>query len=155
MLPFALELQPGQSAYLQVVYAVKKALVSGHLRPGDPFPSVRRLSLELKINPNTAHRVVAALTNEGLLEVRPGIGTTVAQAPRPDAGERRALLDAPLERLVVEARNLNLELGDVTEALREHWQRLSNPHLTRPEEAPHPAANHPAAPTDEPDSEET
>lgn len=125
MLPFTLELQPGESAYLQVVYAVKRALAAGHLRPGDPFPSVRRLSQELRINPNTAHRVVAALTGEGLLEVRPGIGTTVAEAPRSRAAERRELLAAPLERLVVEAKHLNLELSDVTDALREHWNRLS------------------------------
>jgi DNA-binding transcriptional MocR family regulator len=56
-------------------------MVSGQLRPGDPFPSVRALSKELKINPNTAHKIVAHLVNEGLLETRPGIGTVVAALP--------------------------------------------------------------------------
>ncbi len=125
MLPFTLELQPGLSVYQQVVYAVKKAIVSGQLRPGDRFPSVRRLSQELKINPNTAHKVVAALTVDGLLEVRPGIGTMVAHAPAASSADRRALLEDPLERLVVEAKKLSLELDDVTEALADHWHRLS------------------------------
>src|ERR1051325_9751115 len=81
MIPFRVEFRPGTSLYEQVVYAAKKALVSRLLRPGDAFPSVRMLSVELKINPNTAHKVVTTLLNEGLLEVMPGIGTVVARSP--------------------------------------------------------------------------
>ena len=51
------------------------------LRQGDPFPSVRALSKALKINPNTAHKVVQHLIQERWLEVRPGIGTVVAELP--------------------------------------------------------------------------
>jgi GntR family transcriptional regulator len=64
-----------------VVYAAIEAMVSGQLRPGDPFPSVRALNKELEINPNTAHKIVAHLVNEGLLETKPGIGTMVAVFP--------------------------------------------------------------------------
>ena len=78
MIPFRIAFQPGISLYEQVVYAAKKAMISGQMRPGDPFPSVRALSKELKINPNTAHKVVTHLVNEGLLEVNPGLGTVVA-----------------------------------------------------------------------------
>ena len=56
----------------------KKAMISGQLRPGDAFPSVRVLSRELKINPNTAHKVIVSLIAAGLLETRPGVGTVVA-----------------------------------------------------------------------------
>jgi GntR family transcriptional regulator len=61
VIPFRLSFEPGISLYEQVVYAAKKAVIAGQLRPGDPFPSVRALSKELKINPNTAHRVVSQL----------------------------------------------------------------------------------------------
>ena len=56
MIPFRLSFEPGVSLYEQVVYAAKKAVIAGQMRPGDPFPSVRALSKELKINPNTAHK---------------------------------------------------------------------------------------------------
>ena len=75
MIPFRVTFRPGSSLYEQVVYAAKKALVSGQMSPGDSFPSVRTLSTELQINPNTAHKVITHLLNEGLLEVRPGTGT--------------------------------------------------------------------------------
>ena len=124
MIPFRLSFEPGISLYEQVVYAAKKAVVSGQLQPGDPFPSVRALSAALKINPNTAHKVITSLVNEGLLEVRPGLGTVVAERASSTPAERGNLLKNELEQLVVEAKKMGLELNDVAAALTKHWKRL-------------------------------
>jgi len=120
-------LQPGVAVSEQVIYAAKKALVSGQLRAGEAFPSVRTLSKALKINPNTAHKVIAQLLNEGLLEVLPGIGTVVARPQTSSAAQRARLLRTELEQLVVEAKQLGLPLEGVIAALEEHWQRLDSP----------------------------
>ncbi|MBN1566655.1 MAG: GntR family transcriptional regulator [Acidobacteria bacterium] len=125
MIPFKVQLKPGISPYRQIIYAVEKSMVCGQLLPGDPFPSVRALSQALKINPNTAHKAIAELTRRGLLEVRPGIGTVVCAAPRALARERGALLKNELERLVVEAKRLSLDLDALLSAVEEHWVRLS------------------------------
>src|SRR5581483_3808054 len=108
VIPFRVTFKPGASLYEQVVYAAKKALVSGQLRPGDPFPSVRTLSAELKINPNTAHKVVTQLLNEGLLEVHAGAGTAVAAPPVSTAAQCARLLDNEVEQLAVEAKRLGM-----------------------------------------------
>ena len=100
-------------------------MVSGQLRPGDPFPSVRSLSKELKINPNTAHKIVAYLVNEGLLETRPGIGTVVAVLPDSSRKERTQLLGHEIEELVVEAKRLGIEKDEMLSSITAHWQRLS------------------------------
>lgn len=126
MLPFDVEIRPGQAVYEQVVYAAKKAVVTGLLRPGDRFPSVRQISQDLKINPNTAHKVVASLIEAGLLETLPGIGTAVANAPPRLAAQRRDLLSVEVEHLVVEALNLSLSLEDVTEAIGLTWKKLTH-----------------------------
>jgi GntR family transcriptional regulator len=125
MVPFRVSFEPGLPLYEQVSYAARKAIVTGQMRPGDPFPSVRILSKELKINPNTAHKVIGELLDEGLLEVRVGVGTVVAALPRAPAAERSRLLRREMEELVVEARRLNLDLDDVLAAITRHWQRLS------------------------------
>jgi len=124
VIPFRLSFEPGLSLYEQVVYAAKKAMVSGQMRPGDVFPSVRALSKELRINPNTAHKVVTQLTAEGLLEVHPGRGTVVAERAPSTAAERGNLLRKELEQLVVEAKKLGLNLETVSDALDQHWRRL-------------------------------
>jgi len=131
VIPFRVAFRPGTSLYEQVVYEAKKALVSGQLRPGDPFPSVRALSAELKINPNTAHKVITNLLNEGLLEVMPGTGTVVARPPASTAAERSSLLDNEVEQLVVEAKKLGMGLREVTRALADHWARLEAREVSR------------------------
>jgi GntR family transcriptional regulator len=127
VLPFQLALTPGVPVSDQVVYAVTKAIVAGRLRPGDEFPSVRALSQELRINPNTAQRIVATLVAQGLLDVHPGIGTRVAVRKAPTRAERQALLTKDVEALVVEAKRLHLELDDLLDAIRNHWQALERP----------------------------
>ena len=124
-LPFSVALKSGEPIAEQVIFAVTRAVVTGQLRAGDPFPSVRTLSQELKINPNTSHRIVAALTEEGLLAVRPGIGTVVTDAARSADDSRRAQLEDEIERLVIEARRLDLTLQDVLAQVRRHWSQTS------------------------------
>ena len=123
MLPFTISLHHGEPIFDQVVYAVTRAVVTGQLRSGDSFPSVRVLSQALKINPNTAHKIVAALINDGLLVARPGIGTVVADVRR--AREGRPVLDGEVERLVIEARRAGLSLQEVTAIVRDQWARTS------------------------------
>jgi GntR family transcriptional regulator len=124
MIPFRVTFEPGLSIYEQVVYAAKKALIAGQMRPGEPFPSVRALSKALKINPNTAHKVVGELIAQGVLEVRPGLGTVVAEFRGSTATERGNLLKKEVEQIVVEAKKLGLELEDVTDSIEQHWRRL-------------------------------
>src|SRR6202035_2891012 len=119
VIPFRLSFEPGVPLSEQVVYAAKKAVISGQMRPGDPFPSVRALSKALKINPNTAHKVIAQLISEGLIEVHPGLGTVVAERAASSAAERGYLLKNELEQVVVEALRLGLDLDKVIEALRQ------------------------------------
>jgi len=135
MVPLRVTFRAGIPLFEQVVYASKKAMVSGQLRPGDPYPSVRALSKELKINPNTAHKVVAHLVNEGLLETRPGIGTLVTILPESSQKERTQLLGHEIEELVVEAQRLGIELAEILASISAHWKRLGGDDPAR--------ANHP------------
>ena len=125
MIPFRLTFQPGISIYEQVVYAAKKAIICGQLSAGEAFPSVRALSKALKINPNTAHKVVAQLLALGLLESRPGIGTIVTTLPESTRAERVELLGTEIEQLVVEAKKLGIGIDEICDSVSRHWKRLS------------------------------
>jgi GntR family transcriptional regulator len=124
--PFKVKLNPGQSIFDQVVFAATKAFVSGELQPGQPFPSVRALAADLKIHPNTAHKVIQHLIQERWLEVRPGIGTAVAQRPKARAGDRQRLLKDEVDQLVVGARRVGASLAEVIEAIEASWKCTEN-----------------------------
>jgi GntR family transcriptional regulator len=122
LLPFSVVLRPGRPLHDQLVFAVTKAVVTGQLQAGDRFPSVRILSQELKINPNTAQKTVTTLVERGLLEAQPGVGTNVA-AWRPVASAaRRAVLHGDIERPVIDAKCVGLELDDVVDLIRREWK---------------------------------
>ncbi len=125
MLPFELTPIPGRPISEQIVFAVKKALVRGRLKPGDAFPSVRTMSRELRINPNTAQKVVTQLTGAKILEIEPGIGARVAAALRLDPAEKSAAVADRLDALSVEARRIGLTLSELQAQLRESWHNLN------------------------------
>lgn len=122
---FAIELKPGAPIYEQVLYAARKAIISGELKPGDAFPSVREIAGHLRINPNTVQKALVALKAEGLVESVPGIGNQVCERPEARPADRTALLDRDLEALVLRARQLHLTLPELREALRKHWDHLT------------------------------
>jgi GntR family transcriptional regulator len=125
MLPFTVNIRVGAPIADQVIFAVKRAVVSGQLAPGTPFPSVRRLSQELGINPNTSHRIVASLVAEGVLTTTPAVGSVVANLGPVGKSGAESILDPDFERLVVEAKKLGLSLEAITARIAHQWQRLS------------------------------
>ena len=65
--------------YGQIADRVKFAVAAGVVRPGDLVPSVRELSKQLVVNPNTVARAYRDLQAEGLLESVRGMGLQVAE----------------------------------------------------------------------------
>ena len=65
--------------YLQIVQSVKNDVISGSLQANDKLPSVRELSAELIINPNTIHKAFRMLEQEGFIYSLPGKGNYIME----------------------------------------------------------------------------
>ena len=118
MLPFSVQLQDGTPVSDQILLAVRKALLTGQMKAGDPFPSVRSLSQELRISPTTAHKVVLQLKDVGWLNSRPGIGMVVTVPAQPELAERLTQITPDCRALLKEAAELNLTLNQVIDHLK-------------------------------------
>jgi GntR family transcriptional regulator len=105
--------------YLQIVDQVRRALLVGTLRAGDPLPSVRELAGELVINPRTVSQAYGELEDEGVIYVRRGQGTFVAPTIDPDRQKRRALVRGVAERALVDARRNGLGVEELVTMIRE------------------------------------
>src|SRR5439155_10638081 len=62
---------------VQLAWALRGAIESGVLRPGDRLPPLRELAVEVGVNANTLRAAYARLEADGLIETRHGSGTYV------------------------------------------------------------------------------
>jgi len=65
--------------YIQIMNLLTKRIISGELKGGEKLPSVRELSTELKVNPNTIQRSYQELEREGVVYTQRGMGTFVSE----------------------------------------------------------------------------
>jgi GntR family transcriptional regulator len=110
--------------YGQIADRVKFAVAGGVLRPGDLVPSVRELSKQLVVNPNTVARAYRDLQTEGLLESVRGMGMQVADgALERCRSARRDMIRQRLRQAIEEARQSKMDPAEIEAILREEWAR--------------------------------
>src|SRR5262245_38689814 len=108
--------------YAQLERALRAAVATGRLRPGDQLPTVRQLAVELRVNANTVARVYGELERGGVIETRRGVGSfisaTPAQARPPREHERR--LRAFAIHVLADAEAAGFTIDDVIAELGAH-----------------------------------
>jgi GntR family transcriptional regulator len=110
--------------YGQIADRVKFAVAGGVLRPGDLVPSVRELSKQLVVNPNTVARAYRDLQTEGLLESVRGMGLQVADgAVDRCRAARHEMVRQRLRQVIEEARQSKMDPAEIEAILREEWAR--------------------------------
>ena len=111
----------GRPLFLQIAEAIEASILDGTLSEDGQAPSTNELAAFYRINPATAAKGVAMLTDKGILLKRRGIGMFVAPGARSILlGERRtAFAERYIDPLIAEARTLGLGAEDLTDLLRE------------------------------------
>ncbi len=65
--------------YEQIIDQIQRLIITGVLKAGDQLPSVRTLSQELSINPNTLQKAYSELERRGVCISAPGNGRFVTE----------------------------------------------------------------------------
>ena len=114
--------------YRQLVAQIREAVARGKLPPEHRLPSVRDLSRQLVINPNTVARVYTELEREGVLNTRPGLGVFVAQL-KTDLTKRvrKDRLIALIDGLLTEAVHLGFPADELLALISERLTRFQFP----------------------------
>ncbi|HKW60765.1 MAG TPA: GntR family transcriptional regulator [Candidatus Dormibacteraeota bacterium] len=110
LIEFHLDPSSGVPVYVQLIQQVRQALLVGLLKPGDRLPTVKEVVAKVAINPNTVLRAYRELEHDGVVVIRPGLGTSIAHgAARPTAQSGYGVLRAELERSIRKARAQGLD----------------------------------------------
>ncbi len=111
----------------QISSGIKELIICGVMVADEQLPSVRDLSVELTVNPNTVQRAYKSLESEGVIYSIRGKGNFVAKMPEADRrtidglyvameeaakqlaffGENKASLEAIVEKVFKERVKLN------------------------------------------------
>ena len=109
----------------QIEESVRRLVASGALEPGAVVPSVRELSRELRVNPATVAKAYQRLTDAGVLAVRRGEGTYVAERPtEARRDERAAILASGAARYAALALTVGASREEADAELARAWKSL-------------------------------
>ncbi len=108
--------------YEQIADQLVFAVAGGDLSAGDLVPSVRELSVQLTVNPNTVVRAYQQLELLGVLEPLRGRGMVVtADAAKRCKARRKELLRGRVDELVREAVSAGLTADDLHQLIDSGW----------------------------------
>lgn len=122
-----LEVDPASSVpiWSQIEEAVRRLVASGALSAGAPIPSVRDLARDLRVNPATVAKAYQRLADHGILAVRRGEGTYVAEEPPTlSRQERDRILQDGAARYATLAASIGASRNEALEKLRVAFERI-------------------------------
>jgi GntR family transcriptional regulator len=113
---FVLDLESGVPIYRQIINQVMGGIATGALAGGDQLPTVRQLSVDLAVNPNTVVRAYRELEIRGVLETQQGTGTFITPPEAgPNANERRRQLRQLVSEFVTRANGSGFTVKELLE----------------------------------------
>ena len=122
---FSIDPNNGVPIFDQIVRQVKFAIAEESLIAGQLLPSVRQLSQQLTLNPNTVARAYLQLQSENLLEALRGRGLIVTQeATERCKSIRRELIADRLNSVLAEALHSGLAAKEILELVRSQLKSM-------------------------------
>lgn len=121
----AIEFDPNQPIYLQIMQRICAQILRGDYRPGDKLPSLVDAGLQFNVNHNTIAHVYRELGQQDIVETRRGEGTFVTTDRAVLDGLHHTLRDNLLENFFTEMHRLGYSAEEMKAAFQDYLQRKS------------------------------
>lgn len=113
--------------YEQIVDSIKSAILSGCLQPDEQLPAVRKLAVELAINPNTIQKAYSILESQQIVYSLPGRGNFVSADPSALMQSHRAKIMSELVELLHEADRSGIPREEILELIEDYGKSQGSP----------------------------
>ena len=122
------------SIFQQIIDGIRFAILTGKMNKDDKLPSWRDLAVELRVNPNTVAKAYQELEREGILYVKRGEGTFVAEWDKPSMEiERQRILEEALRQAISTGQRLQFSDQDLKKQFEEKLKQATNHKETKNE----------------------
>ena len=149
---FRIDALSRQPVYEQIIDQLERLVLAGVIKPGEQIPSVRSLSVQLSINPNTIQKAYAELDRRGILCSVPGRGCYISENARALLAEYRRRDLGQIEELSRGLALAGIEKGEAIAAVEPAKDGAGAPAAAPPDAAPK-APGQETAPGHEPEQE--
>lgn len=109
--------------YIQIVDDIKYKILSGEYLLGEKLLSVRDLSLEYKVNPNTIQRVYQELEKDNIINIQRGLGTFVTEDEIVIKNMRKDKAELIVKNFIKQVTNLGLDKTEVIDLVEKILKR--------------------------------
>ncbi|RKY53290.1 MAG: GntR family transcriptional regulator [Candidatus Neomarinimicrobiota bacterium] len=114
-----------KAIYLQLADLIRESIMSGALKSGEAIPSVRQMSAEYRLNPQTILNATQLLVNEGLLEKQRGKGyfvTDLAQDVLKESGVIH-FEDVTIPDMIKQAKMFSISKDELCKLVEEKFNK--------------------------------
>jgi GntR family transcriptional regulator len=112
-----LEFNSNMPIYLQICEYIKDMIYNEQLKPGDLAPSIRKLAVEINVNPNTVARSYLELEREGILKSSRGLASAVTTDLDKIKALRTEKIRNTIENLYLQLIKLGLKNSEIAEEI--------------------------------------
>lgn len=105
--------------YIQIMNIIKRDIAIQKIKIGDKLPSVRELSAELKVNPNTIQRAYQELEREEVTYIQRGMGTFVKGDEKTIKKLKIEMAKEVIESFIEGMKNLGFTEEEIIECISE------------------------------------
>ena len=105
--------------YMQIMNLIKRRIVSGNLKEGEKLPSVRELSIDLKVNPNTIQRSYQELERENLVFTQRGTGTFVTEDKAVIKELKQTMASNRVKSFILDMKSLGIDSKEIVDLITE------------------------------------
>ncbi len=120
---YVIDNQSRVPVYEQIVAMTERFVMTGLLKSNEPMQSVRSLSIELSVNPNTIQKAYAELERRGVIYIVPGKGSFISPEAKEKLSRSRLSLVEDIERLCAECALAGFEKSILYEAVDRGYNR--------------------------------
>ena len=108
--------------YLQLVEQLKILIISGKFKPGEKLPSVRELSSDMHINPNTVVKAYRILEQQGFIYSIPGKGSFVSSKQNFQTELFTEQINELIQEIVTKGKYIGISFEQLCDLIKQVWE---------------------------------
>ena len=107
--------------YEQLIEAIQQEILNGFWQPGELIPSVRSLSVELSVNPNTIQKAYNELERLQITYSVPGVGRYISTEAVNIVRKQKANAQEELQQVISDLKASGMTLEELLERVKTYY----------------------------------